>query len=103
MLVDRRVVMVERGKMDEVLALLQAEQARIRQVYNVGALRNYVPMVGYFDQLVLEAEWDSLADWNNFGPNGRFHRKVKLFWKNGFPWLHQVSLNCGRCLSRVML
>lgn len=67
MLVDRRVFMVKGGKMDEVLELLKAEQARVRQAYNYsGATRNYASYVGTFGQLVLESEWNDLAEWEAF-------------------------------------
>jgi hypothetical protein len=65
MLVDHRTVMVKRGKMDEVLAFLKTEQARVRQAYNyTGATRNCY--VGPFDQLVVESEWNSVAEWDAF-------------------------------------
>jgi len=53
--------------MDEALALLKAEQQRIRLVFGyVHAIRNYVDLVATFDSLTTESEWESLAEWEKF-------------------------------------
>lgn len=67
MIVDRRTFNVKRGCLEELLTLVKAEQERIRQQYSyTHALRNYTPLVAPFGTLVIEGEWESLADYEKF-------------------------------------
>jgi hypothetical protein len=68
MIVERQVLITKLGKMNEVLEIVKAEQERVQQAYSVsdsvsaGASRNYVPYIGPFNQIVLEYEWNDMAE-----------------------------------------
>lgn len=88
MLLDRRVFIVKLGKMEEVLELLKAEQARVQQAYDFsGATRNYVNVVAPHNQLVLEAEWNNLAEWEAFWSAWQASPEAKAFMKKWLPLL----------------
>ncbi|MFN8491777.1 MAG: hypothetical protein U0350_29525 [Caldilineaceae bacterium] len=67
MFVDRRTFTVKAGRMEEALALSNAEHVRSRQRHGVtGTFRSLVGLVADFDTLVFESEWNSLAEWEKF-------------------------------------
>ena len=67
MLVERSTRIVKSGKTDEAVALVKAEEARIREAYNfTGAVRHYVNQIGPFNRYVIEMEWNSLAEYEAF-------------------------------------
>lgn len=67
MFIDRRVFKIKVGRLPEALALANAERARTYQQYSdIGTFRYMVGLVGDFDTLVFESEWQSLADWERY-------------------------------------
>jgi hypothetical protein len=64
MLVNRRTFIVKRGAYDALLALLQEA---VRESGGNG--RILVPEIAPFDQLVVEAEFESLAAYEQFWSN----------------------------------
>jgi hypothetical protein len=88
MLLDRRVFIVKFGKMAEVLELLKAEQARVQQAYGFsGATRNYVNVVAPNNHLVLEREWNNLAEWEAFWSAWQASPEGKAFLEKWSPLL----------------
>ena len=67
MFIDRRVFRVKVGRMQEMLAIANAERVRSQQKYsNVGEFRYMVGLVADFDIFVFESKWNSLADWEKY-------------------------------------
>ena len=71
MLVDRRILNVAHGKMDEALALLAEERTRLDLEQSA---RIYRPNVATFDQIIVEFEFDGWAEmeefWNRWQTTG---------------------------------
>jgi hypothetical protein len=88
MLLDRRVYIVKLGKMAEVLELLRAEQARMQQAYDLsGATRNYVNVIAPHNHLVVEAEWNNLAEWEAVWSAWQASPEKVVFLKKWLPLL----------------
>ncbi len=67
MFIDRRIFKIKVGRMQEALALANAERVRTHQQYSyIGSFRYMVSLVADFDTLVFESEWSSLADWERY-------------------------------------
>ena len=67
MFIDRRVFRVKVGRMQEMLAIANAERVRSQQKYsNAGEFRYMVGLVADFDVFVFESKWNSLADWEKY-------------------------------------
>jgi hypothetical protein len=63
MLVNRRTFLVRRGCFDEAVAMMVAEVQRVGIPH---ACRLYVPEIGPFSTVVLEVEFESLAEYEEF-------------------------------------
>ena len=63
MLVDRRILNVAHGKMDEALALLAEERTRLDLEQSA---RIYRPNVATFDQIIVEFEFANWAEMEEF-------------------------------------
>ena len=63
MLVNRRTFMVKNGHWDEAVAMGVAEVQRVGLPH---ASRVYAPEIGPFSTLVLEADFESLAEYEEF-------------------------------------
>jgi hypothetical protein len=100
MIVERQVLIVKRGKMNEVLEIVKAEQVRVQQAYGVsGASRNYVPYVGPFNQIVLEYEWNDMAEREAFWSAWEASPEAKAIWKK---WEHLLEPGGGVELWRLV-
>lgn len=67
MFTDRRVFRIKTGRMNEALALANAERERTQHKHSRLATFHYkVGLVAEFDTLVFESEWNSLADWETY-------------------------------------
>ena len=63
MLVERRILNVAQNKMDDALAMLAEERARLG---SDRAMRIYRPNVAAFDQIVVEFEFNDWAEMEAF-------------------------------------
>ena len=63
MLVERRILNVARDKMEDALAMLAEERARLG---SERAVRIYRPIVAAFDQIVVEFEFNDWAEMEAF-------------------------------------
>ena len=63
MIVNRRTFQVKGGCWEEAVALMVAETKRVRLPH---ARRIYSSNIGPFDRLVFEAEFENLADYEEF-------------------------------------
>ena len=79
MLVDRRILSIQTGRMDDALQVLSSERARMAWK---GAIRIYSPSVASFDQIIVEFEFENWAEceefWNTWGATPEADR----FWAN---------------------
>ena len=87
MIVNRRTFLVKGGCWDEALALTGAEISRVSFPH---ARRLYSSNIGPFDQLVFEAEFENLAEYEEFwaeysaSPEGAaFNEKFDTLLKSG--------------------
>lgn len=68
MLVDRRILHIQTGRMEDALEVLSSERARMNWKR---AIRIYAPSVASFDQIIVEFEfenWDECDEfWNSWG------------------------------------
>ncbi len=72
MLADRWIFSAKEGKMEEAIALANAERTRILQETNyTGAFRIYLSYIGDSNKLVVETEWNNLAEWETWWANWR--------------------------------
>ncbi|MFN8495498.1 MAG: hypothetical protein U0350_48330 [Caldilineaceae bacterium] len=67
MFVDRRVFTVKNGRLEELLALAEAELTRVRQQPDFAkVVRQYVDLIARFNSYVIEFEWENLTDYERF-------------------------------------
>lgn len=63
MIVNRRVFVVKRGAMEDLVAMMKAEADRINLSVT---FRLYTPKIAPFDRVVAEYEFESLQDYEQF-------------------------------------
>jgi hypothetical protein len=86
MIVDRRTFIVDRGRMETAVGMLTAQRADAPHAYRI-----YTPIIGPFDRITVELEFESLAELEQFW-NGWFARpETATFFER---W-HQLSLSGG--------
>lgn len=78
MLVDRRILSIKPGRMEDALEVLTTERTRID---STRAIRIYAPSVAAFDQIIVEFEFENWAEceefWNTWGATP----EADAFWE----------------------
>lgn len=91
MFVDRRTFRIKAGRMQEMIALAEAQREPFLQGRGgAGGLRYLVNKVATFDTFVFESEWNSLAEWEAYWEEWRsrpesaeFGRKLAELLESG--------------------
>lgn len=78
MLVDRRILPVKTGRMEDALEVLRAERAKLD---TGGAVRIYAPSVAAFDEIVVEFEFEDWAACEAFWTDWGAAPDVDTFWE----------------------
>jgi len=90
MIVNRRTFVVKRGCMQDLVAMVKAEQERLNVA---NAFRLYTPNIAPFDSVAAEWEFESLQEYDKFWADWRAGPETAEFMKKWYELTESGGVN----------